>query len=220
MIRFGLFGIGITVEPLFWLSAVFLNARAFDAGTAAWIPDMAAWVLVVLISVLWHELGHALAFVLFGYRPEIVLQAFGGYATAPGAAQMPRWTDVTVSLAGPVFGLLLFVVPFALQLGGIIPSMHELPEGGRLILMHLLTVNLIWSVLNLLPIFPLDGGRVLFALFGPRRIRAALITTIAFGVLVGIFLALYWFSYLFLLFVILMTYQNYQRLKATGFVGF
>ncbi len=211
MLRFGLFGIGITIEPFFWLSALLLNASAFDSGPG-WISDMAAWVLVVLVSVLWHELGHAFAFQWFGYRPSIVLQGFGGFATAPGAANLPRWKDVIISLAGPMFGLGLFLVPYLLLTLGVIPPMNELAEGWRLILKYLLWANLVWSLLNLVPIYPLDGGRILLALFGPHRLRAALMTTIGVGVLFGIYLAVFSFSYFFLLFVIMMTYQNYQRL--------
>jgi len=56
MIRFGLFGIPVTVEPFFWLTAVLINTGAFRGGPEM-IPDLAAWVFVVLVSVLWHEAG-------------------------------------------------------------------------------------------------------------------------------------------------------------------
>jgi Zn-dependent protease len=216
MLRFGLFGITVTVEPFFWLTALLLNSQAFSAGPEM-IPDLAAWVFVVLVSVLWHELGHALAFQRFGYRPEIVLQAFGGATSAPGSSKMSRWTDITVTLAGPIFGLGLWAVLTVLQGRGIIPPMNQLPRGGQLIMGYLLMANLFWSILNLIPIYPLDGGRILLALFGPRHLRAALITTIGVGILFCALVAAVYFDPLILLIIVLMTYQNYQRLKATGF---
>jgi len=113
------------------------------------------------------------AFRHFGYRPEIVLQAFGGATSAPGSAAMPRLTDILVTLAGPAFGLLLWASLSFLQHRGVIPPMESLPRGGQLIMGYLLMANLWWSILNLVPIYPLDGGRVLMALFGPRRLRPA-----------------------------------------------
>lgn len=219
MLRFGLFGITVTVEPFFWLTAILLNSQALNGGPEM-IPNLSAWVFVVLVSVLWHELGHALAYRSFGYRPEIVLRAFGGSTFAPGTSQLPRWRDIAITLAGPAFGLGLWGLLTFLQDRGIIAPMETLPRGGQLIMSYLLMANLFWSILNLIPIYPLDGGQVLFALFGPKRLRPALITTIGVGVVFGALVALVYFDPLILLILILMTYQNYQRLKSTGFSSF
>jgi Zn-dependent protease len=206
-----LFGIPITIEPYFWLTAMLLNFGALTGGAEA-VPGLAAWLFTVLVSVLWHELGHALSYKLFGCRSEIVLHGFGGHTVGIGGAALPRGKSIVVSLAGCAFGLSLWFVLIKLMETGVIPPFQSLPQGGRLILFYMLEVNLVWSLLNLIPMYPLDGGQVLFALFGRRRMRAALIVTIGVGVICCV-IATILGSYYLLLLPIMMTYQNYERLK-------
>jgi len=214
MLRARIFGIPVTIEPWFWLTAALLSPGAFTSGSPDALSDLAAWMFVVLVSVLWHEFGHAIAFRQFGFRPEVVLRGFGGYATAPGSGSMTRRQHILVSLAGPAAGLVLWAVLRTLLAEGLIPT--ELPRGGRLILGYLLFANLYWSLLNLIPVFPLDGGQVLLSAFGPRRLRLALGTTVAVGIVSAVWVFMTFGSIFFPLFIGIMTYENYQRWKSLG----
>ena len=112
------------------------------------------WAFALFGSILIHELGHALAGSVLGLKPQkIVIHGFGGlcsYGLAPRPIQ-----GVISSLAGPIAGLLLAAAAFML---GRLPGI-PLPAG--VILVDLLYINVFWSLFNLTPMMPLDGGAVM-----------------------------------------------------------
>jgi Zn-dependent protease len=128
-----------------------------------------SWMLIVFVSVLIHELGHALASRLFGYRPSIALVWMGGHTLPddrPGP--LPWKRDLLITAAGPFFGLML----------GVATGVGHLVFQGRspaldFFLVTFTLANLFWAVLNMLPVLPLDGGRITTTLatriLGPRR---------------------------------------------------
>ncbi len=226
MFSFGLFGFPIRVLWWFWISAALLNSRLLLDGSPDALPMLVIWLAVVFISVLWHELGHAFLMRRFGYQPHIVLRAFGGYASAPGFGSHHSWQarkqDILVTLAGPAFGLLLYAAILLLIQFQVISITAETSKYLRAFLGYLLMANLWWSVLNLVPIYPLDGGRVLFAAMGPARHQMALKVTVGFGAAAAVFAFMYGLTF-FAVIIGLMTFQNYQRMKGlptTDFGGF
>lgn len=151
--RFSILGIPVRVEPLFFLIAGLLAASRLQEP---WF--LASWIAVVFGSVLLHELGHAVAFRHFGYSPDIRLHTMGGHTSATAGLNPKQ--DVIVSVAGPLFGLTAGGLVYAA--GFFFPSLYATPFLG-VVLRDLLWVNIGWSLINLLPILPLDGGRVLIA---------------------------------------------------------
>ncbi len=162
--------IPITITPAFWITAVligFLGSRSVF-GTLIWVG-------IILVSVLFHELGHALAALCFGQKPRIELVALGGL-TYHDAEKLPFWKQFIIVFNGPFFGFLLFL--FASFLHQFPPFDAGVP--GTVVLM-LGGVNLFWTVLNLLPVLPLDGGQLmripLEACFGLKGLRSALLVS-------------------------------------------
>lgn len=158
--------IPISIEPSFLLLLAFLGYSFGDGAAQGCVA-----AIVAAVSVLWHELGHALAARTFGLRPKISLVGYGGN-TAPGKNALSFWREILFILSGPLAGFLLAGLAFAaLRLGG---APRELPL-LRFAVIIALSVNLAWSILNLLPALPLDGGNllriVLNRLFGPRGLR-------------------------------------------------
>ncbi len=176
-LRFSILGIPVRVHPLFWLIALIL-------GSSGDLLQILLWIVVVFVSILIHELGHALAFRRYGQDSQIVLHMGGGltipesvpwgggYANvAPSPMQ-----QIIITLAGPFAGFLLAALMIAgvivmggsvaigLLLGFIpIPQLTSLPIGGSLMgqfISLMLWVNIFWGLVNLLPVFPLDGGQV------------------------------------------------------------
>lgn len=176
-LRLSIFGIPVHVDVTFLLLAVALGAQRLQDP-----PTLVVWVGVALVSILVHELGHAVAFRAFGHRPTITLYAMGGLTGTDLRAPLGAGRQLAVSLAGPVAGLTLGLVAVAwLQAGLTVP-------GGRLgvvAIRDLAFVGIVWTVFNLLPVLPLDGGQslqaVLDLLTGGRGRRPALVVSIAVG---------------------------------------
>lgn len=150
-LRLRLFGVPIQVRPGFWLG---MGAFALLVDSPARAP---AWLAVLALSMLWHELGHALAVRRFGYPAEIELQAFGGLTRwrPPRPPSAPQ--RLAVALAGPLAGGLLGAA--ALGARALLP-----PGGASDVAQMGVLVNLVWGGLNLLPVLPLDGAQALGAL--------------------------------------------------------
>src|SRR5438132_4296961 len=116
MLKFRLFGIPVLIEGWFWLSAVLLGGGMSARGPEDW-KRIAVWTVVMFVSILVHEMGHALAGTYFGARPGIKLHGFGGLTYLPGA-HFSRSQSIVVSAAGPGAGLLLgFLVLALVQFG-------------------------------------------------------------------------------------------------------
>lgn len=165
-VRFELFGIPVRIHPFFWLTSAML----------VWNRDNPSWVFIgilcVLISVLVHELGHAVMSRRYGYPSDIVLFIFGGYATA---SRFSTWKNVKVSAAGPGAGLVLFVLTYLLFrfLRANHPDMVSTGHMMTYFLGQMLFMNLMWSIINLIPVLPLDGGRIVESLMRRYRPRGA-----------------------------------------------
>ena len=162
MVRFRLFGIPITVLPWFWISLALIgSSRISDSSD---VFKVILFVLAGFISILVHELGHGLTIKKFGAPTEIVLQAFGGFATYP-RNRFNRKQDFLVTAAGPAIQL---------ALGGLILILYRnLSEemtftmGGHFLYV-LYLISFIWAIFNLVPVYPLDGGQLLNAVLGPK----------------------------------------------------
>ena len=177
-LKFRLFGFPVRVHPWFWLLTVLFGASAFERYGPQYLV---AWVGVVFVSILVHELGHALAFRWFGVDSHVVLYSFGGLAV-PWGVVPGRWRRVVVSLTGPAAGFVLFGAVYASNLAFGWGDDHGRgfgkPSLAAEVFRNLVFVNLAWGLVNLLPVFPLDGGQVAQEVCGalsPRNgVRVAL----------------------------------------------
>lgn len=154
---FRLFDIPVTIHPSFLLIALALGWLNQLTGWSL----MLVWVGIVFVSVLVHELGHALTARSFGAGVEVELNGLGGL-TRWGVpdGELPPGRRALVSAAGSGAGFVLGGVGWAvIQLFGPFPS--ALANRGLTLLVF---VNFFWGALNWLPIRPLDGGHLLISL--------------------------------------------------------
>jgi len=166
---FTVFGIRLEMHATFVL---LLGAAAWlgwaDGGGLAASFWAVGLVLLMFVVVVLHELGHALAASRYGiHASRILLLPIGGMAEFDSIPRQPR-REIVIALAGPAVNYLL-VILIALFFGwpksiAEIGTLHT-PAGIPAVL---LWVNLVMGLFNLLPAFPMDGGRVLRALLALR----------------------------------------------------
>lgn len=241
-LRFSIAGIPVRVHPLFWLIAFLFGFSATN------ILSTFLWVFAIFISILLHELGHALAFRRYGQRSSIVLHFAGGLTVPEQVSWGSGWANVAlsprqeifISLAGPFSGFLFaaLLIGGVLAAGGTIgvswllgfiplPSVGTIPFGGvflQLLIVFLLSVNIFWGLINLVPVYPLDGGNVaryLLLQTDPRDgIRKSLwLSVIAGGVVAVVallFLRSIYMAFLFG-FLAFQSYQSLQNRYGSGF---
>src|SRR5690625_1566068 len=200
-------GIKVQIHWTFWLLILFVMAILLSrGGTVEQMGWSVLFILLLFVCVIFHEFGHALTAKSFdiGTR-SITLLPIGGVASLNEIPEDPK-AEFMIAAAGPavnlVIALLLWLV---LPEGGlIIPDAETaetaesaetlqpdvIPITRNTILFYLFIANGALAIFNLLPAFPLDGGRVLRALLSVRfgRVRA---TRMASGL--GKFLALFLF---------------------------
>lgn len=179
------------------------------------LPAAMAMTLIIMLSVTAHEYGHVWAAQKLGVGTRmVVLHGFGGAAVSdePFIFHHPK-TEVKVALAGPAVSLILAGVGF---LGA------KLVGGSEILLLlfsYLFFTNLMLAVFNLLPIFPMDGGRVLRGaltskLGAAKAVSAAAVTTYVFGGILGLLGIV--FGYYFLAFIMgAVIYMAYKERKQT-----
>lgn len=174
MLRFSVGGIPVEIRPSFWLVAALIAplplAGALRPGI---LPYLLVWVVVVGVSVLAHEAGHAFSARRFGARVSVKLYAVGGATTWEAPEPLGPWQRTGIAAAGSAVGVALgglatWLGPLLLPAG---------PGVAHFAVTSFAQVNLVWGVLNWIPVRLLDGGHVLSGtlegLFGERGVRVA-----------------------------------------------
>lgn len=242
-LQFSIFGFPVRVHPLFFLGSAILG---LSLGNMFFVIE---WILVCFVSILVHELGHALAMRYYGSGARIVLYLMGGLAIPESSwgfrsgKQSPN-SQIIISAAGPIAGFILAAVIVAIIFlsGGdfrfrrgiifwtfslpfeVINRADEnfLPSNSEMlyVLFHAaLFVNILWGLVNLLPIYPLDGGQISREIFTKadawRGTRNSLILSAVVAAAVAVF-GLYNRQFFIGIFFGLMAYQSWQGAQNMG----
>ncbi len=202
-------------SALFLLALVlFLYGRG---GPQAMVGSIAI-AIVAFVSVVAHELGHAVAVRKLGYgASKIVLGGFGGVCQWSG--RPTRGDRIRVALAGPAVSLVLGAIGMAL----FIPfrdSLASMPP-LRTAISALMFLNVFWGVFNLLPIFPMDGGQAMrsalaFKYSPSAARRKSLIISGAVGVTVaiGAYLMGFWAASIIVAMLLVQNWNEWQGANA------
>ena len=208
-------------------------------------------IAVFFLSILIHELGHALAYRYFGHGARIVLYWLGGLAISDQSNIWNRSLSLTpnrkiiVSLAGPVlgmlFGALLFGIVYAVggtvrfippnlvgEQKNVFPALipifsREYLDANTALVIFLysgLHINLFWNLMNLLPVYPLDGGQIARELFmkydkSGEPVRNSTMLSVITGATIGALSLLSKDIFIAVLFGYL-AYQSYNSLNPYG----
>lgn len=174
--------IPIQIFPFFWFLIIMIGWL-----NSASIIGTAIWALVIFISVLFHEYGHALTAVAFGQKAEIQLVGLGGLTKREGK-HLKRWKEFLIILNGPLAGFLLaFLSAFLIYWMGAGEKRSLVAYAFEVAF----NVNLFWTILNLLPVLPLDGGHLLRVLlegaFGVRGLKLACLISLVLAFVLGLY---------------------------------
>lgn len=226
-LHFTFFGVPVRVHPLFWVLSVVLGA----ARRGARPKDVVIWIIAVFVSFLIHEFGHALAIRYYGWRPRIILYSFGGLA-AYEPTYHNRLAQIIIAFAGPLAGFLLAgAVLAATRATGhdvrFYRSLFHPVDAGpfasgnlQVLVNNVLYLNIFWGLINLLPIFPLDGGKIAqetLVHFNPRGgLRQSLLISMITAIGVGLALFARSRDFFPLMLFVPLAYTNFQMLQQYG----
>jgi len=224
-LHFKLLRVPVRVHPGFWITSVLLNLGP-QIDPLAFALDIAA----VFISILVHEFGHALASRYFGERHNsVILYSMGGLCVH-GDLDAKRWPQIWILLWGPfagfILGGILFGVRYALYRASV--NVPEVLDGA---IIYAIFINLIWGLVNFVPVFPLDGGQIMRAIliWNPSwagELRTFTLSAIVGGVTAVLALALhlrFGTGLLTPIFFGALAYQNFQlrrQMLAMGEYGY
>lgn len=136
---FDVFGVPVYLKYWFLLLFLFLSVKI---------------VIAVFISVLIHEIAHAYVAKRIGYETKsIVLDFLFGSANIDGDFSKNHKHSIQISIAGPISNLLLALISIPISILTVGPLYD--------IILYFASINIIFFVINMIPIFPLDGGRIL-----------------------------------------------------------
>jgi membrane-associated protease RseP (regulator of RpoE activity) len=228
----------VRIHPFFWVVGAILGfPRERNIPMQDALISICIWVLALLIAILVHELGHAIAMRFYGFAPRIILYGFGGITTyGPAESYHSRGSDtlgqILICFAGPAAGFLLggaLLAAIALSgrtvvvgLGGPYGIWFDFdpivnPAISRLIY-SILFISLIWGAVNLLPVYPLDGGQIARELFLRARPHDGIAHSLVLSAITGGAMAavglLIWKSLFVAVFFGLLAFSSYQALQA------
>lgn len=231
MVSFKLFGVHVCIHSSLWVMLGALGTYFNYAGTLN-VFGVALFVVSGFLSLFLHEMGHALVGLLLGGgKPQIHLNWLGG-GSSNEKAVLTRMGGIIMTAAGPFATLLLGAATTVLlmvalgdvgqgaRLAGKLtielqPQVASdiLPPMAILFATYLMKMSVWWSALNLLPIFPLDGGLLMFGLMNsPIRMHnislaAASFLTFAF------YMAGFWLLMLIMLMLAIVNYRCLQNMS-------
>jgi len=225
-LRFSVGPFPVEVHPLFWLVGLILVGQsAVSTNVGQPVANLLGAVGLMFVSILIHELGHSVAMAFYGIRSRIVLYALGGMAIPVGSrlgfSHKGMWDQVVIAFAGPLAQFLVLGLLLGAAMMGLAPSPGD-PDDAAIVNWALLFwvavfVNSVWPVLNLLPVLPLDGGRIcqgILRMFQGHH--QGDISTLWVSVIMGVMLAVFLIQagfFFFGIFMVMITIQNFQTLQ-------
>jgi Zn-dependent protease/CBS domain-containing protein len=162
-------GTAVRVHITFLLFLGWIFAASWAAGgpTAAW--QSLAFMLLLFACVVAHEFGHIFTARAFGVStPDVTLLPIGGVARLERIPEEP-WEEFLVAIAGPLVNVAIAII-LVLLAGAHLNSgdLHAVESPHTSMIDRLAAVNLFLALFNMIPAFPMDGGRVLRALLASR----------------------------------------------------
>ncbi|MEZ5277170.1 MAG: site-2 protease family protein [Opitutaceae bacterium] len=165
---FRVWGIRLEVHFTFLILLAYFGRQGWEYAGRTGLLWGCLLLLSIFTCVILHELGHSLTAMRYGVRVHrILLLPIGGMAQFDRIPREPA-RELAITVAGPAVNFILFGL-LALILGGFsIEQVSAFPLSLRQLAYSLAAINLIMGVFNLIPVFPMDGGRIFRALLAMK----------------------------------------------------
>jgi len=162
-------GIEVRIHLTFLLLLAWIAISYYQTGGRDAAIEGVGFILIIFGCVLLHEFGHAIAARAFGIlTPDITLLPIGGVARIQRMPDKP-WQELVVAVAGPLVNVVIAIILFIIlgfQMDWNLATNLSDPEGSMLA--KVASVNVMLVVFNMIPAFPMDGGRVLRSLLAMK----------------------------------------------------
>ncbi|WP_298932300.1 site-2 protease family protein [uncultured Ruegeria sp.] len=176
-----LLGSELRVHVTFFLLLAWIGFAAYSSGGWPAAIENLVFVLALFACVVAHEFGHALMARRYGIKtPDITLLPIGGLARLERMPEKPM-QEVWVALAGPAVNVAIWVILVILGAGMPYEAIIQIESANVGLLDRLAYVNLLLAAFNMIPAFPMDGGRVFRALLCLRMDRVKATRLAALG---------------------------------------
>ncbi len=188
-------GTTVRIHLTFFLFLLWIGAAHYQEGGRDAAIQGVTFITLLFLCVLLHEFGHVLAARRYGVRTtDIILLPIGGVSRMERIPEKPS-QEFVVALAGPVVSVVIAGCLYLILGGFSVPTSMEVQNPDMNILERLAYVNLFLALFNLIPAFPMDGGRILRAVLASRigyargtQVAASVGQAVAFGLgLLGLF---------------------------------
>ncbi|HEY7550666.1 MAG TPA: site-2 protease family protein [Hyphomicrobiaceae bacterium] len=166
---FSVAGTAVRIHLTFFLLLAFYALLGWRLGGAPGAVDLVAFIVLLFVCVVLHEFGHVFAARAYGIRTsDVTLLPIGGVSSLERMPEKPG-QEIVVALAGPAVNLVVAAL-LAVALGASFDfgQMAQFDDAGASLLGRVAAANVALCVFNLIPAFPMDGGRVLRALLAIR----------------------------------------------------
>ena len=199
-------GIKVFIHWTFWIIIGWIFMMHFEMGHG-WAEGLAGalFILTLFACVVLHEFGHALTAKKYGIPThDITLYPIGGVASLDRMPEKPA-QELAVAVAGPAVNVILagILYIFLLSTDQLLPISEIDHMSGDNFWFNIMAANVILAVFNLIPAFPMDGGRVLRAVlaFNMDKLKATTIAARVGQLLAIVFVFLGFFSNFWLVFI-------------------
>ena len=207
-------GIDLKIHFTFLLFLIWIGFTYFSIGGAAAARNGILFILLLFGCVLLHELGHALTAKVFGIRTtDITLLPIGGVARLERIPEEPK-QELLIAVAGPSVNVVIaFLLIFYLGHRAAMSDFGDLNTPRVAMLSKLASVNIGLVLFNLIPAFPMDGGRILRSILAMRMnyLRATEIAARIGQALAVVFGIIGVFYNTFLIFIAFFVYMGAQQ---------
>ena len=212
------FGINLFIHWTFWLLPLWIVFFGNETGVVS------LWMHLLLIAALFgcivlHELGHALTARHFGIGTRsITLSPLGGIARLERMSHKP-WEEFCIAIAGPLVNVVIAALLGVGCLAGIFLDARILESLPGSFVGMLLVLNIVMIVFNMIPAFPMDGGRVLRAILSGAMgllpgTRVAVVVGTVFASIIAVFGVLWWQNPWMVLIGLFVIWAGQQELRA------